>query len=466
MKLLRKFTSIILTLSFLCAMSITSFSAKETAKYVDLPTDETPVSAEFTQAGETHYYKITLNGSCGMSISVQKLTNPETCMTAYVYDEKMTCISQELLYDANSFYNSNELDYALVDGIYYLALTAKADCVYTLTCKANEKDASYIANNNYFTTAYKLNENESVIGEITINDRVDVYKMVLSERKKVEFYTANTVADIPSWGIYYELYKGVPKREYGNSYTHINKEKCYYHINEEGSNSEYYDDDEFYEDNFWWWGYDSLVLDAGTYYFVFQSKYLNETGKYRIMYKTDEPTPVLKTYADGVKFNVKSVSIKAGEQLIFDGIDCSVKKWKSSNKKIIKVDKVTGSGRVRGVQKGTAKLIAVLKNGEELTCKITVTTDPKIIDKNNKKITSITIKKGRTKTVRLSGVDAFSSEIKYINGKNATIRQGDCIYRNGSYLYKLAIKGKKVGTSYVKVKVNDDKTLKLKVKVK
>ena len=78
--------------------------------------------------------------------------------------------------------------------------------------------------------------------------------------------------------------------------------------------------------------------------------------------------------------------------------------------------------------------------------------------KKTKTIKSVTVKKGKTVTVRIQGKQS-SIKNTYTNSKHAKIISK----RNA---YDIQIKGQKVGTSYVKVKVNDVKTLKLKVKVK
>lgn len=80
-------------------------------------------------------------------------------------------------------------------------------------------------------------------------------------------------------------------------------------------------------------------------------------------------TAKLKPY---VKFTKKTVKLKVSKTYklkIKYAKGDSVKKWKSSNKKVATVSK---KGKVKAKSKGTAKITVTMKSGKKATCKIKV----------------------------------------------------------------------------------------------
>ena len=124
-----------------------------------------------------------------------------------------------------------------------------------------------------------------------------------------------------------------------------------------------------------------------------------------------------------------------------------VKAWKSSDSKVVKVK----NGKLTALKKGTATVTATLTTGEELTCKVKATSSPKL-SKN-----SVTVKKGKTVTVKITG-KASSVKNVYTNTKYAKI-----LSKNTAAVLK--IKGLKKGSTALKIKVNGV-ILKLRVNVK
>jgi len=135
----------------------------------------------------------------------------------------------------------------------------------------------------------------------------------------------------------------------------------------------------------------------------------------------------------------------------------TVKGWKSSNPKAIKITK---DGKAAILKKGTATL-EVTVNKNKICRTFVVQTNPyfkKSSAKFSEIIDSISVKKGKTASVYLFGkvnsinnVYTNTTKAKFISSKSAKT---------------LKIKGLKRGTTTLKVKVNGVKTLKLKVKVK
>ncbi|MDD6646107.1 MAG: Ig-like domain-containing protein [Oscillospiraceae bacterium] len=144
----------------------------------------------------------------------------------------------------------------------------------------------------------------------------------------------------------------------------------------------------------------------------------------------------------------KSVTIKSGATKKVAVKNGKAKSWSTSNKKVATVK----NGKITALNKGKATVTATLTTGKKLTCKVTVTTAPKLSK------TTVNVKKGETVTVKLSG-KVSSINNKYTNTKVAKIT-------SKTNATSLKIKGLKKGNTTLKIKVNGVKTLNLKVKVK
>lgn len=164
------------------------------------------------------------------------------------------------------------------------------------------------------------------------------------------------------------------------------------------------------------------------------------SGAYEPSYK-DDPPAVKKP-----ALNKTSVSLKAGKTYTLKVSNGTVSKWTTSNSKVARIK----GGKISALKKGTAYVYAVLKDGKKLKCTVKVTTSPKLSNK------SITVKKGKTKTISISGKAAGINNV-YTNTKTAKV-----VSKNTAT--KIKIKGLKKGKTVLKIKVNGV-ILKLTVKV-
>ena len=152
----------------------------------------------------------------------------------------------------------------------------------------------------------------------------------------------------------------------------------------------------------------------------------------------------------------KSLQAGATFNSAMPGVDNIVSEYSSDNTKIAKIDK---SGKVTALNKGTAAVTTTvhpigfnLKSyAKAYSYKVKVTTEPKISK------TSVTVKKGKEVTVKLTG-KAKAIDNKYTNTKLAKIT-------SKTNATSLKIKGLKKGKTTIKVKVNGVKTLSVKVNV-
>jgi uncharacterized protein YjdB len=141
--------------------------------------------------------------------------------------------------------------------------------------------------------------------------------------------------------------------------------------------------------------------------------------------------------------NKKTAKLAAGATTTITVKNGKATSWKSSNAKVATVK----NGKVTALKKGTATITAKV-NGKSLTCKVTVSTNPKLAK------STITVKKNKSTTVNIIGAASKPTVSK-------------CqIAKITPSVKKLTIKaGKKAGSQKVTVTVNGVK-LKLTVKVK
>ncbi len=196
--------------------------------------------------------------------------------------------------------------------------------------------------------------------------------------------------------------------------------------------------------------------------FIFENWYttVDETGEVNVFnyideYMKNDSSEVINFYAkwednseeQTAILNKNNLNLKAGKTFTLKSDVMKVESWFSGNPKVAAVK----DGKVTALKKGKATIYAVLGSHIYDTCKVNVKTSPKLSKK------SITVKKNKTKTVKITG-KASSVKNVYTNTKKAKI-----ISKNTAASIK--IKGLKKGSTTLKIKVNGV-VLKLKVKVK
>ncbi len=160
--------------------------------------------------------------------------------------------------------------------------------------------------------------------------------------------------------------------------------------------------------------------------------------KYNLVFKLGSPS-----------LNIKSKSIKAGNSFALKVNNGTVKKW-TTNKST--VAGVTKSGVVYGFRKGKATITALTYSGKKLTCKVNVTTNPKL---NKKKVT---VKAKHSVKVKMTGKVSAVKNV-YYNTKYAKIT-------SKTTAKMLVVKGLQKGKTTLKIKVNGSYIIRLKVVVK
>lgn len=169
-----------------------------------------------------------------------------------------------------------------------------------------------------------------------------------------------------------------------------------------------------------------------------------EWGDYESKYGDEPAAP---DDAAAASLSLSSVSLSAGGSCSLSVRNGSVRSWSSSNAGVASVS----NGRVTALKKGAAVISATLADGGKLSCTVKVTSSPKLSKK------SVTVKKGKTVTVRISGKAAGTS-----NSYSKTRKAKVVSKKTAS---KIKVKGLKRGRTTLKIKVNGV-TLKLKVRVR
>lgn len=169
-----------------------------------------------------------------------------------------------------------------------------------------------------------------------------------------------------------------------------------------------------------------------------------------------------------VKLNKKAASLIVGEKTTvkLDGVALSKQSFKSSNKKVAKV---SGSGVVTAVKKGTCKLTVTDKNtNKRYICKITVKdkkSSKDFLSKKGLKVTpngSVTVKlavgAGKNLTDKVESV-TVNTNIKTIKKKNGYVT--DCFkvtlpLKGTNKTYNISAFDRYTGTSFESVAANLD----------
>lgn len=152
------------------------------------------------------------------------------------------------------------------------------------------------------------------------------------------------------------------------------------------------------------------------------------------------------------KLSATNVSLKSGATKTIKVLNGKVKSYKVTNNKVAKVN---SKGVITALNKGKTTVIVTLKDGNKLNCKVNVTTAPKLSK------STVNLKVGQSAKIKIYGK---AKGIEFgISGRNKNIEV---------WLYKMKdatgfeVQGLKKGKATLKVKVNNVKTLTLKVNVK
>ena len=163
--------------------------------------------------------------------------------------------------------------------------------------------------------------------------------------------------------------------------------------------------------------------------------------------------PCYYTHSNAAGLSEYYVNLKSGKTTQIKLKKITVKSWKSSNKKVAKVK----NGKVVALKKGSAMITAVDSKNRKHYCMVNVKSSPRLT-KNRKILKSITVLKGRKKSMEIKG------KVRNIDNKYTNTHYAKIISKESDK--EIIIRGLKRGTTTLNIKVNGVKNLKLQVNVK
>lgn len=163
--------------------------------------------------------------------------------------------------------------------------------------------------------------------------------------------------------------------------------------------------------------------------------------------------PCYYTHSNAAGLSEYYVNLKSGKTTQIKLKKITVKSWKSSNKKVAKVK----NGKVVALKKGSAMITAVDSKNRKHYCMVNVKSSPRLA-KNGKTVKSITVHKGRKKSMEIKG------KVRNIDNKYTNTHYAKIISKESDK--EIIIRGLKRGTTTLNIKVNGVKNLKLQVNVK
>lgn len=269
-----------------------------------------------------------------------------------------------------------------------------------------------------FETANKIYVGDIITGQLSVNDKQDVYVFELNDTQDIAMNFSNDLSDYSTYALYDADKKYV-------SWIDFDAGEC----------------GEPYSGT-WNIG----TLEAGTYYLVKDNSFMNiasqAIGSYQfeLVYGSNQPI-----VTDGVSLNKTSISILKGTTYALkatvtpsDAADQSVT-WSSSNKSVATV---TGNGLVKAIAAGKATITVTTKDtGKTDTCVVTV---KPAVPKNFKlKKTSGNVKLSWTKISDVTGYKIYRS-----TKKNSGYKVVKTIKKPSTVTYSAKLSSLKKNTTY------------------
>ena len=338
-------------------LTITSFSvsAVEFDDAIVLENNTKYIKGEIPLDANEITYKIILNETSKLAIYVISEVDG---IQGYLYEENADV---PIYHTEITTKNDTDLYTLLEAGTYFFKLKGEFSD-FSIKTKVTPYGNLEKKSNNTFASAEKLKKGQIKTGAITLNDRIDVYKFTLKNRKKVNIWQYGTVEN-SGFGVKYNIYKLNDSKN--RKYDLLKKEQIAYKLSKDMLEES--ERDEYFFDNDTWCGIDRLFLQKGTYYIAIEPECLYDNSLYKIKFETEKPEPAM--YTPYGKFNIQKLKIKVNSGKAMYVTSGKVKKWSVSDDKIITVSK---SGYVKGIKKGKAEVIATLTDNKKLRCKVIV----------------------------------------------------------------------------------------------
>ena len=460
-KLFAIITSIALLISIIGIIpaSAGTISNNDATNATTLTINGAPVNDILATENSRNFYRFTLTEASNVKVLLTSQTDKsyEVCFSFY----KSKSIENYSFYDnysllvptKNDTASSCAIDEILHPGEYYIEISydilsytnapLHSDAPnYNISVIANPVDFTSAEPNNSFDTAQKLDENKVAYSAIHSKDSMDIFKITLSEREKVNILTSGEIYDAYEHRYPFDIVVYKATDDLG-SYQKIDNAQIYC-----GTSNKH-----FITNDTRWTRTESYYLDAGTYCFVFSSHYdLNDSAEFKLMYQTEDSKPLFKN-AETQHLILNKLKIKAGETMSLAVTEGTVKKWITNNKKVLRINQ---AGKITALKQGITDVVAELTDGKKVQKRVSVKYSPHFSN-GKKKISTLKINKGETKKVFINN--------KVKGSKYTVISKGNLKITGKKALNYFNVKGVKKGNNTLKIKTNG-MILKLKVTVK
>jgi hypothetical protein len=466
---MKKLLSIILALTLLMGIvsvgagSAYALSDNQRADAVKLAVDGTAVNDILETENSRNTYTFTLDQPADVKILLTSLTSIEYNLVVRLEDSSgypLYDVLPGLVPTADKLNNGKAKYYALNEvllaGTYYLDIcydvltvtdstfTPEEAPNYSLAVTATEVDLYSAEPDDTAETAQKLRENQVAYSYVDKKDTLDVFEFTLNEKKRVNIRTAGWVYDD-----YYHkyLFDLVIYKKVNNKLKETNKNLNHFgtfrKVKVVGDNS--------------YTRCDSFILDAGTYYIGIKEDCGDyENCRVKLMYQTQKAPAVFRN-AKNNHLVLDKVFIKAGDTFELAVDNGKVKKWSTSNAKVLKVaGKTYGNAKLTGLKSGIVRVTAELTDGRTVTEKFSVRYNPHFSN-GQKKIKAVKVKKNTAVKVYINN-KVKGSKYEVVSAKNLKITGK----KTNRYFL---LKGLKAGKTTLKMKVNGT-VIKLNVTVK
>lgn len=314
--------------------------------YVPLGTNNSWISGEISQENEVDYYQIRIYSAGWLTVDYQGLSVKNSYAQIWNYDlTKKYCELGAYNSSATSPSNKSEI-LALEPGTYVVkveGLYSSNTGDYRIKASFKPANNNENSNNNTFTTAQKLNLNQSVRGFISEDDKADFYKIQLNSTKTIRMIFTSYISSA-----YIQLWN--------SDYIEV-EEQGVYNASEDAPKTYVYE----------------KKLTPGTYYIKIYPIYTYYTGRYNLKYTEKILTKSISVSGNKVVTEGQSLKLKA--KISPSNTTDKTVEWSSADTNIASVDRKTG--KVITYRPGKVNITAAAQDGSNVTKVVTVIVKPK-----------------------------------------------------------------------------------------
>lgn len=339
-RILKVLLGIVFVLSLFMALSEKTQAA---INYVPLSLNNSWVSGTISKEDEVDYYSVRLDKSGWLTVDYQGLSVKDSYIEIYNYDLTKRYCRTEIYYSSDISPKNHTDVLAMEPGTYMIKIFAYGRNIGGYRVRTSFKPANNneSLNNNSFSTAQKLNINQTVNGFISEDDEIDFYKIELNSTKTIRFVYTSYISDS-----YLQVWN--------KDYIEVSKRNIY-NASEESPLTYVYEE----------------TLSEGTYYIKIYP-YGSNTGRYTLKYEEKVLAKSISVSGNKVVTAGKSFNLKA-KVSPSNATDKTVE-WKSGDTWIADVDRETG--KVTTHRAGKVNITVSAQDGSNTTKVISIIVAP------------------------------------------------------------------------------------------